>query len=42
MNQSRYGKYNKKIINSYFRKKMNVFLYSTNSLDINHVSKVIS
>ena len=31
MNQSRYGKYNKKIINSYFR-KMNVFLYSTSHL----------
>ena len=41
LNESRHGKFNDKIIKSYFRKNMNVFLYSTNSLDINHVSKVI-
>lgn len=41
LHDSEYGKYNNKIINSYFKNNMNVFLYSTSSLDIKHVSKVL-
>ena len=36
LDNSRYSKFNNKIIQSYFRKNMNVFLYSTNSLKFIH------